>query len=517
MNGKITILIFLFTLVITFPKGIYAAPATVENQVEMLARIGEDTDAAGTTTLFARLADIDDTKIGTSGDSSTLFEVIGDKTNSQQCTSTTCSDETLFGVLRNGVRSGFLSQFGGDGSGGNGSPTICGGTGTITIEPGIYQLQGPSSSCSLGDNSTATSLKPSNSPASLALFVKGTFRITDNALIDVRSYGRNGGNGGLGGNGIINGAGANGNGGVLGVQGGYKGATNGTNGASTAVGVGGSGSITGSISGAGGGGGGGGGGVTSSDASGDGGRGATGAGAGGASTNGGNGGSSGAAGVDASAASGAGGNDAIAVKNSNTAAAFLGQKGGIAPTKGLLLASYGAGGGGGGGGGSSVGMTSATGAAGGSGGGGGAGGGVVYIEADTVIVQSGGAIDARGGNGGNGGNGGGRSGGNGRPGPVGTGGGNGVVAGNGGVGSNGTSNATSAGGGAGGGGGGGGVIWIRTHSYTGSGTVNVAGGNGGTMGLKGINGSSFLTTALGGNGGNGGSGANGYVFVEIVP
>lgn len=386
----------------------YAGDATLANQTTMLTRIGTNVDAAGTTTLFARLADIDDTKIGTTSDTganTTLFGRLGSNTDFGQCSSTACTNETVFGVIRNQTNAFGLSQFGGDGSESNPSTT-----GTVKVAGGLHQYAG---NFTLGDASTATSLQPNDGEIKTALYLlfKGSLTITNNAKIDVTGYGANAGNGGWN---------------VAG-NGGYGGGPNGANGAVNG-GAGDPNSLAGSGGGGGGnlnGGGGGGGG------GGNGGNGLAATGTPGVATpsintkniignkvnllssygaggGGGGGGYDDGQGVYQPGGGGGGGGGGViwirthAYTNNGTVSAN-GGIGGLAGTNSSAARAGNVGYGGNGGlaanGGTGGSLTT-----GGGGGGGGVGGGMLYIEANSVTVNSGGKIMATGANGGNGGN-----------------------------------------------------------------------------------------------------------------
>lgn len=135
---------------------------------------------------------------------------------------------------------------------------------------------------------------------------------------------------------------------------------------------------------------------------------------------------------------------------------------------------YGSGGGGGAGGGGGGGNGSG---AGGSGGNGGNGGGCLYIQAKTIIINSGGVISSNGANGSNGSNG-----------------------------SNGASHTGGGSGGGGGAGGSGGFIGIIYETITNNGSITVNGGTGGTGGTKGNGGANASNGSNGGTGGNGTAG-----------
>nr|MBP6913184.1 hypothetical protein [Candidatus Levybacteria bacterium] len=406
-----------------------AGTATLANQVEILARIGENTDIAGTTTLFARLADIDDAKIGTSADAVTLFGKLGNKTDNGQCTGTlsagvitaaSCSNETIFGIIRNLPGQPLLSQFTGDGS--NGAIPASG-----ALSPGIYQFASGTVNGTLSMTASAT-----NSKSGLFLFVQGTLTVASGGNISVVGFGANSGNGGNGGtSGVL----------ARGGSGGGLNGTNGTNGSNAAAAVAGgtaSGFATLASDSLGGAGGGGGGGVTvkggaaGGGAGGNGGNGSatTTAGADGITTPGRNqinflvnktnlflsfgaGGGGGAGGAVSGAGGGGGGGGGGGIvwlrTHSYTNNGTVSAAGGNGGTAGVTAANGGVNTGGAGAG--QNGSTTGGGAGGGNqgsnggGGGGGAGGGVLYIEANSIVVNSGGAISARGGNGGNGGNG----------------------------------------------------------------------------------------------------------------
>ncbi len=458
--------------------------------------------APASRTLFSRLVDIDNIKIGTSSDTginNTLFGRIGSNTDYLSCTATECSNSTLFGLTRNnGVArtKRFLSIFGGDGS-------VAFQAANSNLDPGMYQF---------APGTVTGTLSPSGASggaANSALYLFYAGNLSVNGSISVSGFGGNGGSGGNGGNGGNTSDLTHGWGGSGGNAGGVNGANAGAGGTNGAVnptfGVGGAGGSAvdlGTVSGAGGGGGGGG--------SGGGANGGTGGGGGGGGAsqtigaNGGNGGSSNGA--------GSAGNAVTQNNQAISSGIFLGSKTFFS----TLFKSFGAGGAGGagGGGGSNRSAVSSPGPGGGGGAGGGAGGGILYIEANEVLVNSGGSILALGQNGANGGNGGIITGLNDRlGGNKGTG---GTSAGLPTIGATGGDGPDGGGGGGGGGGagGGGGVLYIRTHKFTNSGgTVSANGGRGGVGGNAG----SVLSGRLSGNGGNGSAGADGFLFIEIVP
>ena len=186
---------------------------------------------------------------------------------------------------------------------------------------------------------------------------------------------------------------------------------------------------------------------------------------------------------------GAGSGGTVTAGNNSLHASITGYLFYDGSTQMSLSASSGSGGSGGGG----IGRNSTdVGGSGGKGGGAGGQGGVVWIASKSITIDSGGIVQALGGNGGNGQTGNNASGG----------------------GNPGSDGGSGGGGGGGGAGGQGGVVFLKYSSYTNNGSVLVTAGSGGSGGVGGQGVQLYVGTGPSGTGGGAGN-AGSIVQIQV--